>query len=390
MNTIFYLALLLIAGLLLARILGLIKFPDVTGYLIAGILIGPSVLHLIPKGAVENLSLLSTIALSFIAFSVGSEMDVNKIKKMGSKIFIVTLSEALGAVILVTCIMLFVFKESLAFSLVLGSIASATAPAATLMVIRQYQAKGDLVDALIPVVALDDAVCIMAFGIASSIASALISSGSINLMSMLVKPIFEIVMAIVVGIIGGTIYIFVSKKIKNDGENLSFTLATIFIITAIAMKFNLSSLLTLMTVGLVAANFGRLNRRYMSLINTITPPLFIIFFVLSGADLDLGNLSAVGLIGVAYIFTRVAGKFLGAFFSTRWTGFPKSVQNYLGLTLAPQAGVAIGLSLIAKEIIPAPYGTEIRTIVLGATIVYELVGPLLAKFALEKSGSIPK
>ncbi|WP_018659834.1 cation:proton antiporter [Allofustis seminis] len=390
METLFYLAILLLSGYFFARILGLLKFPDVTGYLIAGIIVGPSVFHLISDEGVSSLGILSTIALSFIAFSVGSEMNLKKIKQMGSKIFIVTFSEALGAVLIVTLTMLFVFHLNLPSAIILGSIASATAPAATLMVIKQYQAKGDLVDVLIPVVALDDAVCIMAFGIASSIGSAMISGADLSINTMLFQPLLEIVLAIVVGAVGGVLYIVLSRTFRNDGENLSFTLATIFVITAIALKFNLSSLLTLMMTGLVISNFGPKNRRYLSLINTLTPPLFIIFFVLSGADLKLSDLSAVGIIGIGYVVARVIGKFGGAFISTKAVGFPQSVQNNLGLTLVPQAGVAIGLSLIASQIVPDPFGSQIRTIVLGATIIYELIGPLLAKFALTKAGCINK
>ncbi len=390
MEPILNLAVLLIAGLLFARILGLLKFPDVTGYLIAGMIVGPSVLGLVPLEGVKTLEILSQMALSFIAFSVGSEMNLKSIKKIGSKILVVTICEALGAMLVVTLTMLLVFKTDVAFAITIGSIASATAPAATLMVIRQYSAKGDLVDVLIPVVALDDAVCIMAFGVASSIATAMLSGAALSMNTMLVKPVLEILMAIGVGLIGGIIYILIGKRVKNDGENLTFTLAMIFGITAVAFRLNLSSLLTLMTSGIVIANFGRVNRRYLELINTITPPLFVAFFVLSGADLNLAGLKSVGVLGIAYVFARVLGKMGGAFISTKVTGFPKSVQNFLGLTLVPQAGVAIGLSLIASNIIPDPHGSQIRTVVLGATIIYELIGPLVAKFALTEAGCIER
>ncbi len=388
MELIFYVAALLIGGLVMARILGLLKFPDVTGYLIAGILIGPSVLKIIPQSGVDSLEIISQVALSFIAFSVGSEMNINSIKKIGSKILLVTIFEALGAFLMVTLAMMLIFKTDFAFALTIGSIASATAPAATLMVIRQYQARGELVDVLVPVVALDDAVCIMAFGVASSIATSMLSGAALNITNMLLIPLKEIFLAIIIGFISAILYILISKKLKNDEETLIFTLAVVLGLTALTLKLNISGLLTLMVTGIVIANMGKVSRRYQQLINQITPPIFVCFFVLSGADLSIDGLTHVGLIGIGYVIFRVIGKMGAAYISTRITGFSKEVQNNLGLTLVPQAGVAIGLSLIASNIIPDPHGAMIRTIILGATIIYELIGPMVAKIALKRAGCI--
>lgn len=388
MESIYALAVLIASGLIFSRLLGKFKFPDVTGYLIGGILIGPSVLGLLSQDQVKGMEVLSTIALSFIAFSIGSEMDLRAIKKMGSKIIIVTIFEALGAFLFVTASMLLIFKQDWAFSLAIGSISCATAPAATLMVIRQYKAKGPLVDVLIPVVALDDAVCIIAFGIASFMANALINGESLNIATMVGKPLLEILMSIGLGAVAGFIYSLIAKKVRNDGENLSFTLAMIFLVTAAALKLNLSELLTLMVMGVVITNVGHVNKRYLDLVNAITPPIFVCFFVLSGADLNLTNLKSVGIVGIGYVVSRVIGKYLGSMVSTKISGFDQSVQRNLGLTLVPQAGVALGLSLIAANIIHGDHGQYIRTIILGATIVYELIGPLLAKFALKRAGCI--
>lgn len=388
MESIYALAVLIASGLIFSRLLGKFKFPDVTGYLIGGILIGPSVLGLLSQDQVKGMEVLSTIALSFIAFSIGSEMDLRAIKKMGSKIIIVTIFEALGAFLFVTASMLLIFKQDWAFSLAIGSISCATAPAATLMVIRQYKAKGPLVDVLIPVVALDDAVCIIAFGIASFMANALINGESLNIATMVGKPLLEILMSIGLGAVAGFIYSLIAKKVRNDGENLSFTLAMIFLVTAAALKLNLSGLLTLMVMGVVITNVGHVNKRYLDLVNAITPPIFVCFFVLSGADLNLSNLKSVGIVGIGYVVSRVIGKYLGSMVSTKISGFDQSVQRNLGLTLVPQAGVALGLSLIAANIIHGDHGQYIRTIILGATIVYELIGPLLAKFALKRAGCI--
>lgn len=388
MDSIFFLAVIFLSGLIFARILGKVKFPDVTGYLIGGMIIGPYILGIVPKDAVSGMEIISQVALSFIAFSVGSEMNFNDIKEIGVKILIVTIFEALGALIFVTLAMLLIFRTDLAFAITIGSIASATAPAATLMVIRQYEAKGGLVDVLIPVVALDDAICIMAFGVCSSIATTLMSGADLNFATMIFEPVKEIALALILGFVSGIIYILLSKKLRNDTETLTLTLAMIFILTSASIKWGLSSLLTLMMTGIVISNMGNVDRRYQELISTITPPIFIAFFVLSGSDLDLPGVKEAGLIGVGYIIFRVLGKYVGAMISTKMTGFSKEVQQNLGLTLVPQAGVAIGLSLIATRIIPAPHGPMIRTIILSATIVYELVGPIIAKIALKRAGCI--
>lgn len=402
MQTLFYVALLWLCGLFFARFLGIMKFPDVTGYLVAGLLIGPSVLGLMPKEAVQNLSIINDIALAFIAFSIGLEMDLGKLKSLGSKIIIVTIIQALGAFLLVTLGAYFIFHTGLGFALLLGSISCATAPAATLMVIRQYKAQGDLVDVLIPVVALDDAVCIIAFGISSSMAAALLSGQALNPLTMFVFPVGQILLAILIGIAMGLVYSRLERMARNKGEVLTLTVALVFAGSALALYLNLSSLLLLMTCGLFVANFTRAKRRPANVIDQVTAPIFLLFFVLSGADLDLSALPAVGLLGVFYIVARTIGKYLGAALSTKATGFPPSVYENLGLTLLPQAGVAIGLSALAQglyaNVVPVAgasiflspqAGSLIRTIVLGATIVYELIGPILAKLALDRAGTIP-
>ena len=228
----------------------------------------------------------------------------------------------------------------------------------------------------------------MAFGVASSIATSMLSGAALNITNMLLIPLKEIFLAIIIGFISAILYILISKKLKNDEETLNFTLAVVLGLTALTLKLNISGLLTLMVTGIVIANMGKVSRRYQQLINQITPPIFVCFFVLSGADLSIDGLTHVGLIGIGYVIFRVIGKMGAAYISTRITGFSKEVQNNLGLTLVPQAGVAIGLSLIASNIIPDPHGAMIRTIILGATIIYELIGPMVAKIALKRAGCI--
>ena len=386
--SIFYVAILLFSGLIFARIFSKIHFPEVTGFLIAGIIIGPSVLGIISEEGVKNLEIISSVALSFIAFSIGAEMKISVLKKLGEKIILITIFEALTALLVVLLGCLFIFKYDLPFSLSLASIACATAPAATLMVIRQYKAKGEMVDILLPVVALDDAVCIIAFGICSSMAVSILQGGDLSVFSMFIYPIIEILESIALGLAGGFIFVLLSKKMRTDNELLSFIIAVIFMLSAVSDMLNLSGLLTLMSASVLIANLGATPRRYFDMVDRITPPIFMSFFVISGADLNLAGLKAVGAVGVFYILARALGKYLGAFTAAKISGLSKKVQNYLGLTLIPQAGVAIGLSLIASREIPDPHGTMIRTIILGATIVYELVGPLLAKFSLTKTGCI--
>lgn len=386
--SIFYVAILLFSGLIFARIFSKIHFPEVTGFLIAGIIIGPSVLGIIPEEGVKNLEIISSVALSFIAFSIGSEMKISVLKKLGEKIILITVFEALTALFVVLLGCLFIFKYDLPFSLSLASIACATAPAATLMVIRQYKAKGEMVDILLPVVALDDAVCIIAFGICSSMAVSILQGGDLNIFSMFIYPVIEILESIALGLVGGFVFVLLSKKMRTDNELLSFIIGVIFMLSAISDMLNLSGLLTLMSASVLIANLGATPRRYFDMVDRVTPPIFMSFFVISGADLNLAGLKAVGAVGIFYIFARAFGKYLGAFSAAKISGLSKKVQSYLGLTLIPQAGVAIGLSLIASREIPDPHGAMIRTVILGATIVYELVGPLLAKFALTKTGCI--
>ncbi len=357
----FYIAVLLFSGMIFGRIFSKIKFPEVTGFLIGGIIIGPSVLGLISSEGVKSLNVISDVALSFIAFSIGSEMKISVLKNLGNKIVLITLFEALGAFFVVLIGTMLLSGMDIAFSLTLASIACATAPAATLMVIREYRAKGELVNVLLPVVALDDAVCIIVFGISSSIAVNILQGGELNFLTMFGVPLLEILLSIVIGVIGGIAFSFVSKKIKTENELLAFTIAVIFLLDSIANLNGLSSLLTLMTASVIIANLGNVSRRYSDLIDRLTPPIFMCFFVLSGADLNLSSLKTVGAIGIFYVLGRTLGKYMGAYSSAKITGMSKNIQKYLGLTLVPQAGVAIGLSLIASQKIPDPHGTMIRT-----------------------------
>lgn len=389
MHMLFYIAIVLFAGMFFAKILAKFKLPNVTGYLIAGLIIGPSILGIIPKEGADKLSIISEAALSFIAYSIGSEFNIENLRNVGRGVIVITIFEALTAVALVDMSMIFIFKQSVPFSLVLGAIAAATAPAATLMVIRQYKAKGPVVNTLLPVVAMDDAVGIIAFGISTTIAKAILNnSTNISVFKIIFIPLLEIFFALLLGFMMGIILTYLSKKARGEDGLLSIIIAVLFATTGVAIRFELSSLLACMMVGATLINIDPNNKRAFTTVERFTPPVLISFFTIAGVQLDLSILKDVGVLGIAYVIIRVIGKMLGAYLGARISKFPSTVQKYLGYTLIPQAGVAIGLSMVAQNTLPHPYGVEIRTIVLAGTVIYELVGPMITKMALIKAGEI--
>jgi len=267
----------------------------------------------------------------------------------------------------------------------LGAIAAATAPAATIMVIKQYRAKGPLVNTLLPVVAIDDAVGIMAFGISMTIAKSLMDASQTFNIKTLILPIKEILLAFIIGIAIGFALSFISKYSEGEDQLLTISLATVFITVGLAIKLNISPLLTCMAIGATVSNIAPNSTRVLSIVDKFTPPVFVAFFTIAGIELNLSILKHVGLLGIAYIIFRVIGKVLGAYIGAKLAKSPAVVQKYLGLTLIPQAGVAIGLAMVAETAVPE-FGAAIRTIILSATVIYELVGPLLTKIALFKAG----
>lgn len=388
MESLYYLGIIILAAMLMANVIGKIHLPDVTGYLLAGLIIGPSVLRLIPKGTVSNFEIISQVALAFIAYSIGAEMDINQLKSLGKRIFIITFFEAFIAFLVVFLVLRFGLSQELPFSLVLAAISSATAPAATLMVIKQYQAKGPLVDTLIPIVALDDAFCIMIFGIASTLSLTLLSHSALSIVSMVLIPLAQILGALLLGGIIGMVSSIIIKRLNNQAKMTSYIVAVILILTFVAIKFSLSSLLVMMSFGISLCNIAQNRTQARIALDGMSAPILIVFFTLSGADIDLGVFSKVGMLAVVYILARSLGKFTGAAMGCKITKTDDNVAKYLGFTLFPQAGVAIGLSLIAEHMLPAPYGAELRAIVLAATVIYELLGPVITKTALVKAGEI--
>ena len=367
------------------KLMKLCKLPNVTGYLLIGLLAGPYCLNVVSEEILHTLSFIPTISLGFIALSIGAEFKLSYLKKVGKAPVIIAIMEGLGAILVVDAALILTGHD-VRFSLVLGAIASATAPAATLMVVRQYKAKGPVTSTLLPVVAIDDAVALMGFGISVAIAKAMANPGA-SIASALIHPIVEIVGALIVGGLLGIVYAFLVKTFTGRGNRMSVTFAMVFVCLGLCETFALSSLLACMAMSAVFVNLSNEYEKVFSLTDRITPPLFMLFFFLSGAELNMGILSSVGVIGVIYVIFRVIGKVSGAYLGAKVSKAQPVVQKYLGLTLVPQAGVAIGLATTSMSIVPE-FGTQIQTIILCGTVIYELIGPLTTKMALKKAGEI--
>jgi len=418
MNQILCIALALFVGLLSSRLMKLLKLPNVTGYLIAGIIFGPFVLGKYiggwntSEGSITNINTIkwiSEIALGFIAFTIGTSFKLSALKAVGKRVVVITICEALGGAV-ITIGALFIARifmgDNLPISVILtlGAIACATAPAATLMVIRQYKAKGPVVNTLIPVVAFDDAVALIAFAVLFALSKAFATSGTVSVVEVLVIPLFEIIVSIVVGGILGFLVSLGCKCFQSRANRMIMVICSILIVVGLCMLCNtqhwklfgcelsFSALLACMMIGAMLINLRSDAMRTVERIDQFTPPLYMLFFVISGASLDItvfGKKEAISIIiiAVVYIFARAAGKYLGAFSSAKLTKAEPTVQKYLGFTLIPQAGVAIGLATTANNSLPG-MGTTIMTVILTATIIYELVGPVITKVSLKKAGEI--
>lgn len=386
MNMLLALSLALIVGLFFSRIIRLIHLPNVTAYLVGGLLVGPSVLGLLPQDAVASLSVLTDVALGFIAYSIGAEFRLSYLRQIGSKPIVITLFEGLCAVALVD-VALIAMGFPLPLCLMLGAIAAATAPAATLMVVRQYKARGPVCSMLLPVVAMDDALCLMAFSISSAIAAAIYSGEALTVQSMLISPLLQIAGSLLLGAGIGLVQALAARFFHSRGNMLSLTIAAVLGGLALCEMWDLSSLLVCMMIGAVMINLSPASNKIIEQCDRFTPPLFMLFFVLSGADLNLSVLPTVGLLGVSYLLFRSLGKWVGAFIGSSLVKAEPNVRKYLGYTLLPQAGVAIGMTQLAMQVIPE-YGVTVRAVILAGTLVYELVGPVITKVALTKAGEI--
>ncbi len=433
MNVLLCIALALVVGLLSSRLMKLLRLPNVTGYLISGIIFGPYVLGRFLGWSLNDpnslnattMSILSNIALGFIAFSIGSSFKFSALKKVGKSVIAITVMEALGGAVFVIG-GLFIARIFLDIPveiiLTLGAIACATAPAATLMVIKQYKAHGPVVNTLLPVVAFDDAVALIAFSILFSISTAMAKGTNPNVMDLLVWPLVSIFGSIAIGAVLGFIVTLGCKIFASRTNRVILSIAAIFACVGLSLidfkslihaDISISGLLSAMMVGAVLVNMRKDSDRVFERMELITPVIFMLFFVISGASLDITIFASKGalivvIIALVYLVFRAIGKWTGAFTSAKITKAPPTVQKYLGFALIPQAGVAIGLASTASQTLVkqgqmlvdaagtitktgqqlVTYGGMILAIILASTIVYEIIGPIVTKLALKKAGEI--
>lgn len=395
LNITLILGLAMAAGLLSTRLMRLLNLPNVTGYLVIGLLLGPFIGRLFSTEAIEHFSIISDIALGFIAFSIGCEFKISSLIKIGKKVVIITIFQALMTAIVVT-IAIFAFTQNVALALTLGAIATATAPAATLMVVRQYKAKGPIVDTLLPVVAFDDAIGLIIFSILLAISKVVATNSGLSFEALVLAPLIEILLSLAIGAALGALLALVMRFFKSRANRLSLMIATVFLgvgVTALFAAFDwysLSPLLLCMMIGAVFANMRRDSNLVIEGVDRWTPPLFMFFFILSGAELNLSVIVSVGVIGVIYIVARSIGKYSGAYLGALSTKSEKSIRNYLGLALLPQAGVAIGMAKVVSDEMPDEIATKIVTVVLCSVLFFELIGPVITKIALMRAGEIIK
>ncbi len=386
-------ALMLIVGFLMTRITKKLRLPNVTAYIIAGIIIGPYCLNMIPNRIIVGMDFIADIALAFIAFSTGEFFRISALKKNGIKVVVITILESLLASILVFIFSYFILHLDFNFSLVLAALASATAPASTVMTIRQTGAKGDFVDTLLQVVALDDVVGLIAYSIAISIALSS-STGSFSFLSIL-KPLAVNIGVLLLGGFFGLLMKLLMPKKRSTDNRLIISVALLFAFCGICALLDVSPLLGCMSMGMVYINITDDDKLFKQL-NYFSPPILLLFFVRSGLNFKLDALvnssltiGAVSLlvIGIIYFVVRIIGKYLGAFLGCLITKKSSKVRNYLGFALVPQAGVAIGLATLGARTLGGETGNALQTIILASSVLYELIGPACAKLSLYLSGS---
>ena len=401
------LSIALLAGLLLSRLAKIVKLPAVTAYLISGVLIGPFLLGAlgipgigITANQIESFGLISDLALGFIAFSMGNEFRISQLKKIGKQATVIGVLQALITTVVVDIALIalhFAMPDILSIpaAIVLASVATATAPAATLMVVKQYKAKGAVTDILLPVVALDDAVGLVIFAISFGIARSLNSTG-VSPIAIVLEPLLEIVLSLLLGFFMGLLFTLCERYFHSRSKRMAVSVTFVMMTVAISsLKFNIggihigfSSLLSCMMLGTVFCNICEVSEELMERADRWTTPILILFFVISGAELDLSVFTnlAIVIVGAVYIVARSLGKYYGANISARITKSDPNIVKYLGITLLPQAGVALGMAIKAIEL--GPDGAIVRNITLFAVLIYEIVGPYLTKIALTKAGDI--
>ena len=385
MNILLVIAIAMTAGLVVSRAARAVKLPNVTAFLLAGLVIGPCVTGIVNREQLASMSVISEAALGFIAYAIGGEFKLSYLKKIGKAPLTITAFQGLMTAACVD-VGLIAFGVDVPLALLLGAIALATAPAATLMVVRQYKAHGPVTQMLLPVVAMDDALGLMVYSISSSVAQAMLG-GQITVQSLVLTPVIEIVGSLVLGAALGYVLSLGARFFASRGNKLALSIAMVLAGVGLCDVLNLSSLLVCMMIGAVMVNLSQQREVLMEQCDRFTPPLFLLFFVLSGAELDLTVLPQVGLIGVGYLVLRSIGKWGGTMLGAVCVHADENIRKYLGLTLLPQAGVAIGMAALVAAHFPT-LGQQVNTIVLAGVLVFELIGPVITKLALTRAGEI--
>jgi len=401
------LSIALLVGLLLSRLAKIIKLPAVTAYLIGGVLIGPFVLGAfnipglgISHNLINKFGIIADVALGFIAFSMGNEFRVSQLKKIGKQATIIGVFQALFTTLIVDAALIglhFIKPDvlSLPAAIILGAVATATAPAATLMVVKQYKAKGKLTDMLLPIVALDDAVGLVVFAVSFGVAKSMVA-GDVKALNIILEPLFEVILSLGLGFIMGLLFTLCEKYFHSRSKRMAVSVTFVLLTVGLSLchfeiagiHFGFSSLLSCMMLGTVFCNICDVSEELMDRADRWTAPILILFFVISGAELELSvfrNVEIV-LVGIAYIIFRSLGKYFGSGISSKMTKCDSTIIKYLGITLLPQAGVALGMAIKAREL--GPEGEIVANITLFAVLIYEIVGPFLTKVALTKAGDI--
>lgn len=380
------LSIILFTGFLFTRITKKLHLPNVTGYILAGIALGPFVLHIIPDQLIHDLDFVTDTALAFIAFGVGKYFKFSALKKNGKQVFIVTVFESLVAGFVIAGTMIYIFHLPIPFSLLLGAIGCATAPASTIMTIRQYHAKGPFVDMILQVTALDDAVALIAFSVSTAFIQSMSNGNGMDMQVFLLPILYNVIAIFMGGLCGYALHKMISEKRGSD-HRLVIVVGIILLLTGFCMLLDISPLLSCMVLGTVYINLSN-NKDLFRQVNAFTPPILLMFFVVSGMNLNLHSLMDAGIIGIGYFIIRILGKMLGSYMGCRLSHTMPAIQKNLGYALIPQAGVSIGLAALGQRLLPSTEGILLSTIILSSAVLYEMIGPACAKYALKRSGAI--
>ncbi|HHT98298.1 MAG TPA: cation:proton antiporter [Clostridiales bacterium] len=387
MDILLKISIVLVVGYIGGKIAKLFNLPNVSGYLVAGLFLGPSFSDIVTAQDGSSFTIISELALGIIAFTIGNEFVIKDMKKLGKSIVVITVAEVIGAVAVVFIAMYFIFRQPFAFSIVIAAMSAATAPAATLLVIKQFKAHGPLTKTILPVVALDDVLGIIVFGVAMSLAKITAGGVKLSLFHMILDPFVEVGGSLLLGVLLGILLVLVLKRAKDHDETQIVALAAIGIATGLSKFLGLSPLLTNIVMGTTLVNTKRNSKRVFAAVDKFVPVVYVLFFTLAGASLDLKILYSVGLMGVTYVIARAAGKIIGSYIGAKSVNADKAVTKYLGFALLPQGGISIGLSVIVKQQLPQ-YAVAVTTIIMFSILIYEVSGPIFAKIAISKAGEI--